>query len=157
MPATPPSAKKEEASAAADSTLGAGVLPIGAPAFYTADQLTQRPRPLSPPHLDGLGGPNAPLLGTVILKLWIGDSGRVVSVEIEESQVPAAAAAAAAAAFAELRFAPGEINGQVVGAIMRIEVTYDTPPPELPPALSPTLAPALSPVPPPVMPPAKGR
>jgi TonB family protein len=80
-------------------------------------------------------------LGTVILKLWIGDAGQVVSVEIEDSQVSAAAAAAAAAAFAQLRFAPGEINGQAVGAIMRIEVTYDSPPPELPPTLFPALPP----------------
>lgn len=111
------------------------MLPIDAPIFHTADQLTQRPRPINPPNLDALATGNPPPLGNVILRLWIADSGRVVSVEIEESQVPPEAANAAAAAFAKLRFAPGEINGRPVGAIMRIEVTYDAAAPELPPAL----------------------
>ena len=134
LPATPPATKKESGSAAA-STLGAGLLPLAAPAFHTADQLTHRPQPLTPPNLEELAATNPSLLGIVILKLWIGDDGRVVSTEIEESQIPAAAAAAAAAAFAKLRFAPGQINGRAVGAIMRIEVSYEASAPELPPAL----------------------
>ena len=145
LPATPPATKLEPGSAA-ESTLGAGFLPLGAPVFHTADQLTQRPRPLTSPDLEGSAGTsNTPLLGTVILKLWIGETGNIVSVEIEESQVPAAAAAAAAEAFAKLRFAPGEIDGRAVGSIMRIEVTYETRSPELPSAPTPALPSAKNP------------
>jgi hypothetical protein len=49
----------------------------------------------------------------------------VTSVEVEHSDVPEAVSALAAAAFAKLRFAPGELNGRAVGAMMRIEVSYD--------------------------------
>ena len=110
---------------AQEPTMGIDVLPIPAPTYYTTDQLTKRPLAIADPNLDV---PQiAPIFGSgkVILKLWINELGAVISVDLEESDVPEAVSATAVAAFGKLRFVPGEINGRPVGAMMRIEVTYD--------------------------------
>jgi hypothetical protein len=104
---------------------GIDLLPIPAPAFYTADQLTKRPQPTSEPRLDvPEQAPNFSS-GKAILKLWINELGNVIAVDVEKSDLPEAVAATAAAAFAKLRFVPGEIDGRPVRTLMRIEVTYD--------------------------------
>ncbi len=63
--------------------------------------------------------------GEVVLALWIDDRGAVVKVSIERSDLPADRLAAVTDAFRLLRFAPGELNGRKVGALMRIAVSYD--------------------------------
>jgi TonB family protein len=101
-------------------------LPVPEPTYYTTDQLTKRPRPISaPPKLDVPDIGPVFTAGKVILKLWINESGDVISVDLEESNVPETISATAAAAFAKLRFVPGEIHGRPVRTTMRIEVTYD--------------------------------
>ena len=101
-------------------------LPLPAPTFFTTDQLTKRPALLSdPPKLEVTEAMPAFTSGKVVLKVWINEQGAVISVEIEDSDVPDAVAAAATAAFEKLRFEPGEINGRPVATIMRIEVSYD--------------------------------
>jgi len=102
-----------------------GVLPIPAPAYYTSDQLTKRPRPTSQPRLDVPESAPSFASGKVVLRLWISELGGVDSANVENSDVPEAVAAAAKAAFGKVRFVPGEINGRRVGAVMRIEVSYD--------------------------------
>lgn len=111
-------------------TKGIDLLPIPAPAYYTSDQLTRRPQPVTPPKLD-LSPQLAPSFasGKVILKLWINELGAVTSVDVEQSDVPEAVSAFAAAAWAKQRFVPGERDGRPVGAMIRIEVTYDDPKP----------------------------
>ena len=127
---TPTLAKaNEEPPQALNRTTETLPLPIPAPTYYTADQLTKHPQLLSPPPtLDvaetGMRIPS----GKVILKLWINESGEVISVDIEESNVPDAISAPAVAAFSKLRFVPGEINERPVGSLLRIEVTYDDAP-----------------------------
>jgi hypothetical protein len=106
--------------------LGSGLLPIPEPIYYTTDQLTKRPQPISAPKLDGLEMGAIPFLsGTVILRLWINELGAVVSVDLEKRDLPIAVSRSAVAAFGNLRFVPGEINGRRVRTMMRIEVTYD--------------------------------
>ena len=115
----------EEPRPAPEQSPGIELLPIPAPAFYSADQLTKRPLPTSAP---GLHAPaSAPFAGAgkVVLKVWISELGNVTSVDVEQSDVPEAVSATAAAAFGKLRFIPGEIDGRRVGSILRIEVTYD--------------------------------
>ena len=118
-------AADEEPRPAPERALGIDLLPIPAPAYYTTDQLTKRPQPISEPTL--LTPELDPLIpsGKVVLKVMINELGKVISVEVEKSDVPEAVAASAAAAFGKLRFMPGEINGRPVGSILRIEVTYD--------------------------------
>jgi TonB family protein len=114
----------EEPRPAPERALGADLLPIPAPAYYTTDQLTTRPQPTSQPTLlTPELGPFVPS-GKVVLKVWITELGNVASVEVEKSELPEAVAASAAAAFGKLRFVPGQLNGLPVGSMMRIEVVY---------------------------------
>jgi hypothetical protein len=48
----------------------------------------------------------------------------VASVEVESSDLPETVSGTAAAAFGKLHFVPGEIDGQRVRTLMRIEVAY---------------------------------
>lgn len=115
----------EEPRPALDRAMGIGLLPIPAPTYYTTDQLTKRPQPTAEAELDA---PEIrPILasGTIILKLWINELGDVISVDVEKTDLPEIFSRTAVAAFRNLRFVPGEINGQPVGTMMRIEVTYD--------------------------------
>jgi TonB family protein len=115
----------EETRPAQDRTEGIGLLPIPAPTYYTTDQLTKRPRPTAEAELDTPEIGPIIASGTIILKLWISELGSVVSVDVEKTNLPEIFSSTAVAAFRNLRFVPGEINGQRVGTVMRIEVTYD--------------------------------
>lgn len=93
--------------------------------FFTANQLTKRPRPKGNVDLDL---PEAALLtthGALVIKLWIDSLGRVVSIEFQNTELPAAFTAAVAATFGRARFEPGEIYGRPVGSIMKIEISLD--------------------------------
>ena len=101
-------------------------------AFFPANQLTRRPRARG--EVD-LNIPEADMLttsGTVVLKLWIDNLGKVVSAEVENTNLPEEFAAAVAIAFGAVRFEPGEIYGRPVGSVLRIEVSHESPPPSLP-------------------------
>ena len=90
-------------------------------AFYPSAALTIRPVALSEPLLDD--GDAA--FGEQVLTLWIDDQGVVVEVAVERSDLPADRRRAVADAFRSVRFAPGELNGKKVGAVVRIAVSYD--------------------------------
>ena len=90
-------------------------------AFYPSAALTIRPVALSEPLLDD----DDTVSGEQVLKLWIDDQGVVVEVAVERSDLPADRQRAVANAFGALRFAPGELNGKKVGAVMRVAVSYD--------------------------------
>lgn len=116
---------KEEPRPPLERAVGIGLLPIPAPTYYSTDQLTKRPQPMSAAELDT---PEIrPILasGTIILKLWINELGDVIAADVEKTDLPEIFSAAAVAAFKRLRFIPGEINGRRVGTVMRIEITYD--------------------------------
>jgi hypothetical protein len=101
-------------------------------AFFPANQHTRRPRAKGEVDLDI---PEADMLttsGTVVLKLWIDNLGKVVSVEIENTNLPEEFASAVAVAFGAVRFEPGEIYGRPVGSILRIEVSHENSPPSSP-------------------------
>ena len=104
-----------------------GGLPFPAPAYYTADQLTKRPRPTSEPDLGTPVSGRAFPSGLVILRLWISELGTVAAVDVETTDLPEVLAERAAVAFSKLRFEPGEIAGRRVPALVRIEVTYNEP------------------------------
>ncbi|MBE0626660.1 MAG: energy transducer TonB [Burkholderiales bacterium] len=93
--------------------------------YYTADQLSKRPRPVDPPELDAPELRPIMAAGTVVLKLWINELGYVVSIEVEKTDLPEIFSRAAVAAFKKLRFTPGELDGRRVASLMRIEVSYE--------------------------------
>jgi len=104
---------------------GAGLLPIPALGYYTTDQLTKRPQPVTAIELDAPEISAIVVSGKIILRLWISESGSVADVEVEKTELPEAFSRTAIAAFKKLRFAPGERNGMPVGTVMLIEVSYD--------------------------------
>lgn len=63
--------------------------------------------------------------GKVTLKLWIDQNGSVTTSEVESTNMPEQFSKAAASAFHKVIFSPGEINGQRVGSIIRVEVDYE--------------------------------
>lgn len=115
----------EEPRPALDRAVGIGLLPIPAPTYYTTDQLTKRPQPIAAAELDAPEIKPIVASGTIILKLWINELGNVISVDVEKTDLPEIFSRAAVAAFEHLHFVPGELNGQRVGTMMRIEITYD--------------------------------
>ncbi len=92
--------------------------------FFTADQLTQHPRPEGEVNLNV---PETLLLtqpGNLVLSLWINSVGKVVSIHYEASELPEAFTSAIGAVFGQVRFIPGEIHGRPVNSIMRIEIAH---------------------------------
>lgn len=107
------------------SASGAGLLPTDALAYYTPDQLTKRPQPMAKAELDPPDLKPLVASGRLVLKLWINDRGKVARVDVEASDLPDKFMNASVDAFRELRFEPGERNGQAVGTVLRIEVNYE--------------------------------
>ena len=93
--------------------------------YYPAEHLTTRPRALAEPLLDPQELAAFVASGEIALALWIDEHGQVTELDVERSDLPAAFVQAATAAFKDLRFAPGEIDGQPVGSVLRIAVRYD--------------------------------
>lgn len=116
---------EEEARPPQQLSRGIDLLPFSAPAFYTTDQLTKAPEPISRPELDVPKAVARAVRGNLVLKVLIDEFGDVVSVEVERSSLPPAVTGQAARAFRKLRYEPGEINGRKVAVQLKIEVVYD--------------------------------
>ena len=98
----------------------AGVVAIPA-SYLDPSQLTELPHPLEEPPLDLL----LPLLarpGVARLILYIDESGRVASVDVESATLPPNVAQSAAQIFAGVRFSPGRIGISAVKSRVRITV-----------------------------------
>lgn len=106
-------------------TEGVDILPIPGMAYYTTDQLTKRPQAVVIAELDTEATRPIIVSGRMILRLWLDVRGRVVEVVVEQSELPKVFAETAINAFRHSRFTPGELNGQLVGTVMRVEVSYD--------------------------------
>jgi len=104
---------------------GADLVPVAAPAYYPAAQLSKRPQPAAIPELDAPELMAIVASGKLVVVLWIDDGGKVTRAEVERTDLPEAFARAALAAFLRARFLPGERDGRQVASIMRIEASYD--------------------------------
>lgn len=114
----------EKSSTPQLSREGTDLVPIPAPTYYSADQLTKRPQALADAKLETPEISPIIASGKIILKLWISDRGEVIDVEVEHTELPEAFSVAAIAGFRQLRFIAGERYGQPVGSIIRVEVSY---------------------------------
>jgi TonB family protein len=117
-------ARKEDAQPAPPPSRGIDLLPVPAPAYYTVDQLTTLPRAASRPVLDVPKAVARRVSGRVVLRLMIDELGNVESVEVESTNLPKAVYELATKAFANLRFAPGEIDGRRVRTLLKVEIDY---------------------------------
>jgi hypothetical protein len=104
---------------------GADLLPLPGVIYYPTSFLTVRPQPLAEANLDPPRLRPIVASGKVILTLWINPIGLASKVSVESTNLPEIFTNTAVDAFQSLRFKPGELHGQKVGAVMRIEVTYD--------------------------------
>ena len=93
-------------------------------AFYPSAALTTKPVALEEPQLED----GDTVFGEQVLTLWIDDRGVVVEASVEHGDLSADRRSSVVDAFRRLRFAPGELNGKKVGAVLRIAVNYDDEP-----------------------------
>ncbi len=101
------------------------ILPLDAPKFYPAEQLTHSPVPLEFKELDTPETSNIIATGQMTIKLWIDEQGAVVHVSVEKTNLPPTIVESTVTSFQQMRFTPGERYGQAVGSLITIEVNYD--------------------------------
>ena len=93
--------------------------------YYPAKMLTIKPKALS----DAIISAEDPVLltasGYLILHLWINENGNVIHLFIDYSELSDDLMKRTIDALRKLRFSPGELNGQKVGTLMQIEVSYE--------------------------------
>lgn len=106
-------------------TEGLNLLPIPGVDYYAINELTIKPIALGEALLDPEDIGSIVASGKIVLVLWINDQGEVVDAFVDRSDLPDIFSEAATNAFRKLRFLPGELNGQKVGTVMRIEVRYE--------------------------------
>lgn len=109
----------------ADDALG---LPLPGGPFYLPSQLTSRPQALAEVELPAPEILASGAFGNIIMTLWISAAGEVVDISVEASELSETVSKATVEAFRKLRFKPGELDGQAVGVVMKIEATYDNEP-----------------------------
>lgn len=110
----------------ADSRMDAtDLLPLPGIIYYPTSFLSVRPQPMAEANLDPPQIRPIVASGKIILTLWINPFGATSKVAVEATDLPQPFVGAAVAAFEQLRFKPGELHGQKVGSVMKIEVTYD--------------------------------
>lgn len=117
--------KREEPAPAMISEVRQNILPLPGIDYYATNALTVKPKALGEAALDPEEIAAIVATGRVVLLLRINEQGEVVDVSVEHSDLPDVFSETAAKAFRKLRFAPGELDGRKVGAVMRIEVRYD--------------------------------
>jgi TonB family protein len=93
--------------------------------FLTADQLTVPAEPLGAIILDVPQASQLNAPGTLVLKLWIDQSGKVVRTEIEKSDFSPAYSDAVVQVFSNATYAPAQVGGAPVSSILRIETRYE--------------------------------
>jgi TonB family protein len=98
---------------------------LPAPHYYAAEELDERPLILQDVEPQWPGGAT-PGSGHVRLQLYLGENGKVDSVEVVDSYPSGAFDTAAKEAFAAARFVPGMIAGVPVKSQVRLEVLFGT-------------------------------
>ena len=92
--------------------------------YFTTKELTTKPYPLSEIEFGSTEADAALAVGKLIISLWINELGDVTKTTLEHSELPEVVAKAAIKAFEKTHFKPGELDGQPVATVMKIEVIY---------------------------------
>lgn len=117
--------KSKEPAPATIPALRQNILPLPGMDYFPTNALAVKPKALGEAALDPAEIAAIVASGKILLVLRINDQGEVVDVSVEHSDLPDVFTETAVQAFLKLPFAPGELNGRKVGAVMRIEVRYD--------------------------------
>ena len=126
-PAGPDPAAVAAAPPPSTGELGGAAVEAGAPPEYLPrERLSVAPRPLAsidipfPPEVAGTVN-----LATE-LSLFIDETGTVRRVRVDGAALPPALEDAARSSFLAARFAPGELDGAPVRALIRVAVSFET-------------------------------
>lgn len=92
--------------------------------YFTTKELTTKPYPLSEIEFGSTEADVTPAVGKLIICIWINELGDVTQTTLEHSELPEVVANAAIKAFEKTHFKPGELDGQPVATVMKIEVIY---------------------------------
>lgn len=111
----------ETEKAASNDAPPAGGLPLPEVIYYPTSQLSIGPKALTQVELDAPEIRYSTASGRVVLNLWINESGEVAKASMEITELPEPVTTAIVEAFRKLRFKPGELDGRVVGSVMKIE------------------------------------
>lgn len=84
--------------------------------------------PLGPVNLDIPEARLPTVQGTVVIKLWIDEQGRVTAVEAEPTALPTEYVTAVGETLSEVRFAPALKEGLPVASVLRIEISAEAAP-----------------------------
>lgn len=123
--AQPPTAADNTAPSQPQPPSTSTPAPVDPKQYYGSDQLSRPPRPLTEVRLDI---PEARVLtapGKLVLTLWINEQGQVTSFQVDAPDLPEEYTTAVAETFSATRFAPGEIRGQKVSSILRVEISHE--------------------------------
>lgn len=99
---------------------------VGEPRYFRLSELTRKPLILQEPLLAPPTSTDTEVTGKAILRLFIGKSGAVDRVIVEESELPEAFVESLTTSFEKASFVPGAIEEMAVNSQMRIEVSYET-------------------------------
>jgi hypothetical protein len=99
--------------------------PLPGIVYYPTQFLTAHPQALTEAILDTAEIRPIVASGRVVLTLWINPSGETVKIAVVASDLPHKFVKTAVVAFEQMRFKPGELHGQKVGSVMKIEISYD--------------------------------
>ena len=119
------SAPPSDVSPVLNFTHGLNLAPLFSVDYYPTNELTVKPQALGEAILDSEDGVPLMASGKLVLVLWINEKGDVVDISVDHNELPDSLMQSTLDAFKKLQFSPGELNGQKVGALMRIEVNYD--------------------------------
>lgn len=82
-------------------------------------------QPLGPVDLDIPEARLPTVRGTLVIRLWIDEQGRVTAFEAEPTDLPTEYVTAVGERLTEVRFAPALQEGQPVASVLRLEITAE--------------------------------
>ena len=99
-------------------------LGLGFTKYFPSAALSTRPKAIDQPALmlEGIAS-----FGQSKLTLYLNANGKVDEVIIDQTNLPPALSDAVREAFLKMQFSPGEIAGNAVPTVMKIEVDIDSP------------------------------
>lgn len=130
--AKPPPLADQPAAASVRQTRPTASVPAPATGKSAPVSLPSRGAyPLGPVDLDIPEARLPTVQGTLVIRLWIDDQGRVTAFEAEPTDLPTEYVTAVGERLAEVRFAPALKEGQPVAGVLRLEISaevVDAPP-----------------------------
>ncbi|MCG3185748.1 MAG: hypothetical protein IOMNBAOH_00259 [Rhodocyclaceae bacterium] len=125
VPTTRSKAHDERAAGTPAPSAPPGLLP--AIRYYRISELSAKPLVIEPPRFQTSPGDEYGADGSVALRVFIAQDGRVAAVEVEDASLPESAIRVARAGFMHALFTPGRVGDRPVAVEMRVAVDFSSP------------------------------